>query len=271
MTVADSIAVDGTPVVHAEVIESWEAITDDLRRLKHWTMEATVGLPCADGVIMAVSEPEVECVRALIIRRGQLGVLGHSWRGGQALWAERIPTDWWHGKVSTHLAATLSEVGDLVLYVNGRPLKAFTNRGMFPGRCDRQRLTAPAPVSFINEQLGPWRGPIRDLAVYDQALTTPEVERRARVALGEPELAPEPALTPRAPDPVGCSNPTHLPAWRPDGDRLRCLTCDPPRGCDSDDHERYWRPIGGDMRSRSDDWWRLTCSYCTTAAARAAR
>lgn len=255
------------PIVHAAVAAGARVIADDLQPLDSWTIEATVpGLGVGDGVIATVSEPDLDCVRALLVRRGRLGVLGWHWRGGQAFWGEVAQTP--AGETPTHVAATLGVVGDLVLYVDGRLVRTFAVRGLFPGRHSRQRLLTGAAVRFAGEEIPGWRGQLRDVALHDRPLAPAEVEQHARAAVGGPEPVVAPPPSPRAPDPVGCENPAHLPAWRPQGDRLRCLQCEPPRGCSHDDHEPYWRPSGSDMRVRSDDWWQLTCTFCETAARR---
>ncbi len=235
-------------------------------RMVHWTLEATVFLdPGAAGVIAAVIESTgLGCIRALVIRRGHLGLLGWSWRGGQALWS----TTTWTPRAGawTHLAAS-SDANDLQLYADGRIVRAFHGAGeLYRGRRPQQRLEVGIPVRFGYEEIPGWSSDVRDVTLHDGALTPEELERRAHAALGIPEPpAPTPA-PPQPPEPVGCQTPAHLPAWRPDGKGgLRCLQCTPPRGCDHDDHEPYWRPAGHDMRITAD-WWKLTCSLCETAA-----
>jgi hypothetical protein len=195
-----------------------------------------------------------------VIRRGQLAVLGWDWRGGQALWPIT-------GRVSaageSHVAATQNEGGDLVLYVDGHVVRVWERASLVAGR-ERQRLVVGAPVRFYGEVIPGWPGASPEVTLHDHALELADVAERARTSLNLPQPIVE-ARAPGTPEPAGCDTPAHLSAWRPDGDRLRCLECVPPRGCDNDDHEPYWRPGGHDMRVTAE-WYRLECSLCETAA-----
>jgi hypothetical protein len=256
------------PVAHADAVEGEQLVATTLRPMVSWTMEATVsGDLGVDGVVMAVSEPGT-CVRALIVRKGRIGLLGWSWRGGHALWCERLPEK--RSDASTHLAAVLSDSGNLVLFVDGQPLRSWSTGGLFAGRHTDQELVAAPAVTFGPECIPGWATPVRSVTHYDHALSTEVIAGQARAALGLPEPVPPPPPAPRPPDPVGCPNPAHVPAWRRDGKRLRCLQCEPPRGCPHDEHEPYWRRASGDMLSDPDGWWNLTCSLCETTAARLA-
>jgi hypothetical protein len=242
------------------------AAVDNLQPSDSWTIEATVqDLRVKDGVIAAVTDRDLDCCRALVMRRGRLGLIGWSWRGGQAFWSEVAPAS--AAGAWAHVAACFTPVGDLLVYVDGKLLRAFAVRGLAAGHYP-QRAVVGASAYFVDEEIPRWRGQVRDARFYDHALKQAQVEQHARAALGLPEPAAPAQIAPRPPDPTGCAVPAHAPAWRRHGDRLRCLQCEPPRGCSHDDHQRYWRTVGGDMRIRSDDWTRLECSYCRTAARR---
>jgi hypothetical protein len=247
----------------AEVVADETA--GELRPLSRWTLEASVLADGAatGGVIAVVIDADLGPVRALLVRRGELAVLAWSWRGALALWSTNTwtptPGAW------SHVAASSEPSGDLALYADGRLLRVFQAGGLVPGR-GRQRLVIGEPVRFYESEVIPgWSGRVRNVKLHGRALSPEELGRRARVALNIPEPAVEAPAVPE-PEPVGCSWPVHLPAWRSDGEGgLRCLECAPPRGCDNDDHERYWRPRGHDMRITAD-WWVLVCALCETAA-----
>jgi hypothetical protein len=257
-------------VAHVELPGMGDVHPDALERLRTWTIEATILLDrgVAGGVIAAVTDDELGCVRALVVRRGRLGLLGWSWRGGQALWETGAWTS--VGGVWAHVVAASDPVGGLLLYVDGRAVKSFAAGELYPGRQPRQRLVIGGPVRFGDEVIPGWSGEVRHVALYDRPLAAAEVERQARAAgtfIESP--APEPVLPPPL-APVGCDIPAHLPGWRPDGHGgACCLQCDPPRGCTSDDHEPFWRLVGHDLRV-TGDWWRLECALCETAALRGA-
>lgn len=234
-----------------------------------WTLCATarLGPGVQTGTILSIEEAGQEHpVRALVVRNRKLGLLGWSWRGGQALWPAQgtdLGPDRW-----AHLAVTFGANGDLILFVDGHLERVFSRQNVWRGRRGQQRLRIGKAARFADAVIPGWRGWLQNVELYDNALSLDDVKDLAHDALG---IAEPPPPAPRASEPIvhGCEIPGHQPAWRRNAaGELFCRRCTSRLGCAFNDHRPHWRPVGDVFSVRGE--WELECGLCIATAAREA-